>query len=180
MTDTPPHDPPSPFVTRWIRTLAGAEPRPRCALDVAMGRGRHARVLAEAGLTVYGVDREFDVIRAAVFDLRQSGLLVQAWCADLSEHPLPPARFDVIVVTRYLQRGLFPSLTAALAPGGTILYETFTVKQRALGRGPTSPDHLLEPGELPAYFADLELLFHEETTEPEALARVAARKPSGL
>ena len=42
---------------------------------------------------------------------------------------------------------LFPSLRASIRPGGRILYETFTVKQRALGTGPTSPDHLLEPGD---------------------------------
>ena len=58
------------------------------------------------------------------------------------------ARFDLIVVTRYLQRDLFPSLRAAVRPGGCIVYETFTVHQRALGTGPTSSDHLLEPGEL--------------------------------
>ena len=38
-------------------------------------------------------------------------------------------------------------------PGGVVLYETFTTAQRALGTGPTSPDHLLEPGELQALAA---------------------------
>jgi hypothetical protein len=77
---------------------------------------------------------------------------------------------------RYLQRDLWSALAGALAPGGTILYETFTEAQRMKGRGPTSPDHLLKPGELRMVFPDLEVLFYEETLEPDALARLAARR----
>jgi len=61
-----------------------------------------------------------------------------------------------------------------------VLYETFTTAQRALGAGPTSPDHLLEPGELRARF-DIDgwdVLFYEETLKPEAMARLAARATS--
>jgi hypothetical protein len=101
---------------------------------------------------------------------------VRAWCADLTTAPLPRERFDLIVVTRYLQRDLFPALRGALVPGGAIMYETFTEAQRALGRGPSSPDHLLRPGELLAYFADYEVLSYEEPGEPDAVARVVARK----
>ena len=59
-----------------------------------------------------------------------------------------------------------------------VLYETFTELQRARGRGPTSPDHLLKPGELPALFAEFEPIFYKEVTEPgeDALARLAARR----
>ena len=57
-----------------------------------------------------------------------------------------------------------------------MLYETFTTAQRALGTGPTSPDHLLEPGELRERFRGFERLFYEETTSPEAVARIAARR----
>ena len=51
-------------------------------------------------------------------------------------------------------------------------------ESRALGTGPTSADHLLEPGELRARFDvdGWDVLFYEETSEPEAVARLAARK----
>jgi hypothetical protein len=90
--------------------------------------------------------------------------------------PLPRERFDVVVVTRYLQRDLFGALQAAVVPGGVVLYETFTVSQRRLGRGPTSPDHLLDAGELRARFAGFTVLSYEEVSTPDAVARLAARR----
>ena len=59
-----------------------------------------------------------------------------------------------------------------------MIYETFTVLQRALGVGPTSPDHLLEPGELRELFGGWEVLFYEEVAAPEAVARIVARRPA--
>jgi protein-L-isoaspartate O-methyltransferase len=171
---------PSPFVAEWVaarlaRRTANHERLPR-ALDVAMGRGRHALVLARAGFKTFGVDIRHDAVRDAMRAAAGEGLTLHAWCADLTQAPLPAARFDLIVVTRYLQRDLFPSLRDAVAPAGVILYETFTVAQHALGRGPTSPDHLLEPGELRARFEDFEVLFYEEVAEPDAVARIVTRR----
>jgi len=141
-----------------------------------MGRGRHAVALAIAGFRVFGVDVRFDVVRDAALRASAASVRVHGWCADLTEHPLPSSRFDVIVVTRYLQRNLFLALRRAVRPGGVVLYETFTTAQRALGTGPTSPDHLLEPGELRRAFDGFEVLFYEEVTAPVALARIAARR----
>lgn len=172
-------DRPSQFVVNWARDVAGICPPPRRALDLAMGRGRHAVVLAGCGFRVFGVDLKLDAVRDAIGRGRAQGLQVRGWCADLSVFPLPREHFDLILVSRYLQRDLFVALTAALAPGGVVLYETFTEAQRALGRGPTSPDHLLAPGELRARFASLDVLFYQEIGEPEAVARIVARKPAG-
>jgi hypothetical protein len=58
------------------------------------------------------------------------------------------------------------------------VYETFTVRQRALGTGPTSPDHLLREGELRGYFDNFEIVCYEEVSSPEAVARLVARKRS--
>jgi tellurite methyltransferase len=121
-----------------------------------------------------------DAVRDAVAAAEAAGVRVHAWCADLTQHPLPVARFDLVIVSRYLQRDLFEALRASAAPGGVVLYETFTTAQRALGTGPTSPDHLLEPGELRARF-DIDgwnVLFDDETRGPEAVARLAAQRRS--
>lgn len=176
MTEPRLRDPPSPFVEHWARALLPAMPLPRRALDVAMGRGRHAIVLAAAGYRVFGVDARLDVVRDAAARAAEAGWPLRAWCTDLTVSPLPSARFDLIVVARYLQRDLFPALIEALTPGGVLLYETFTEAQRAHGRGPTSPDHLLKPGELRDRTDSLEPLFYEEVTEPEALARLVGRR----
>jgi tellurite methyltransferase len=171
---------PSPFVVEWIARLAMSAsdlPARRRALDVAMGRGRHAIPLARAGFTTFGVDIKFDAVREAAMLASSEGLRVCAWCADLTEHPLPRDRFALVVVTRYLQRDLFRAIQHAVIPGGVVLYETFTVAQRALGFGPTSPDHLLESGELRGRFDGFEILFDEEMDRPEAVARIVARRP---
>jgi SAM-dependent methyltransferase len=167
----------SPFAAEWIAKLAGTGHTR--ALDVAMGRGRHALPLARAGFRTFGVDVNFDAVRETMRAARDAGTPIAAWCADLTDYPLPAAAFDLVVVTRYLQRDLFPALRAALRPGGIVLYETFTIHQRALGSGPTSPDHLLREGELRGYFADFEIVFYEETSAPEAVARLVARRTSG-
>lgn len=178
MTDTRPLDPPSPFVEHWSARLSSEIEEPRRALDVAMGRGRHALVLASEGFQVFGVDLNLNAVHDAIQRATRRGLRIRGWCADLTISPLPSRRFEMIVVTRYLQRGLSAALADALTPGGIMLYETFTEAQRARGLGPTSPDHLLKPGELPALFGDLETLFYEEATDPDedALARLVARR----
>jgi len=178
---------PSPFVVEWAAEVAraldaagarGTASERRRLLDVAMGRGRHTALLAHAGFRAFGVDVNLDALREAAVRATEAGVTIHPWCADLTQHPLPAAWFDVVVVTRYLQRDLFPALQRAVRPGGYVLYETFTTAQRALGVGPTSPDHLLEPGELRARFdgPGWESRFYEETTEPEAVARLVAIK----
>jgi tellurite methyltransferase len=145
------------------------------ALDVAAGRGRHAALLARAGFTTFGVDIKLEALRSA----RTQTPALRAWCADLTLIMLPHGWFDVVVVTRYLQRNLFEVLKDTTAPGGVVLYETFTSAQRQFGRGPTSPDHLLEPGELRDRFDGFDALFYEEVSGPDAVARIAARRRSG-
>jgi tellurite methyltransferase len=169
---------PSPFIVEWIERIArerGGHPR---ALDVAMGRGRHALPLARAGFRTFGVDITLEAVRAAIAKGRGEGVRVEGWCADLTRYPLPRGRFDLVVVSRYLQRDLFPSLRAAVVPGGVVVYETFTTHQRALGRPPTSPDHLLEPGELRRHFDGFDVPCYEEVLAPDAVARLVARARS--
>jgi SAM-dependent methyltransferase len=170
---------PSPFIVEWSERIArerGGRPR---ALDLAMGDGRHAVALARAGFRTFGVDVKLEAVRKAMAAAKADGVGVAGWCADLTQHPLPRATFDLVVVSRYLQRDLFPGLRAALAPRGVVIYETFTTAQRALGRPPTSADHLLEPGELRRYFVDgFDVLFYEEVLAPDAVARLVARSRS--
>ncbi len=169
---------PSPFIVEWIDRVARERGGRLRALDVAMGNGRHAVPLARAGLATFGVDVKLEAVREAMTAARRAGVRIEGWCADLTQHPLPSRWFDLVLVSRYLQRDLFPALREAMAPHGIVLYETFTTGQRALGRPPTSPNHLLEPGELRQRFDGLDVLFYEEVPAPDAVARLAARSRS--
>ena len=142
-----------------------------------MGRGRHALLLARRGFDTFGVDLNFDAVKDARQKAASEGLHIHGWCADLTVSRLPVRAFDIVVVTRYLQRDLFPAIKESLTAGGCVIYETFTVAQRVLGTGPTSADHLLRPGELPLAFSDWDVMFYEEVDRPEAVARLVARRP---
>src|SRR5471030_2996976 len=101
------HMSPSPFAAAWIAALATRVPPPRRALDLAMGRGRHALLLARHGFQTFGVDLKHDAVRDAMRAAAREGLSIRGWCADLTVSSLPAGAFDVVVVTRYLQRDLF-------------------------------------------------------------------------
>jgi SAM-dependent methyltransferase len=141
---------------------------------MAMGAGRHARLAAELGFRVFGVDRDLSRVRVARTGALRSAPL---WVADLEAAPLPGNGFDLIVCTNYLQRTIWATLRDAIRPGGFIIYETFTVAQREHGTGPRSPAFLLHPGELRQVFNDWDVWHDEEPHEPASVAQLVARKP---
>jgi len=133
---------PSAWVRRWAHL---AQPG-GSALDVACGHGRHMAWLAAQGFAVTGVDRSADAVLAS----SAYGVCLQADIENavwpLLAHGVPRA-FDLVVVTNYLWRPLFPTLLKSLAPGGVLLYETFAAGNETVGK-PSRPDFLLQPGEL--------------------------------
>jgi SAM-dependent methyltransferase len=162
----------------WLASHRHMLPRSGSALDVACGSGRHAIWLAEAGFTTTAVDRDPEAIASVSREAARRGLAVTARVVDLEsgEPFLRPASFDVIVVVHYLHRPLFPSLVAALRPGGVLVYETFTRAQAARGK-PTNPAFLLEPGELVSLVRGPGILDSREGDyEERSVASVVARK----
>lgn len=131
---------PSPWIVRFAHLIpAGAR-----VLDLAAGRGRHARFLATRGAQVLAVDRDAEALATLAgipgIATRVLDLEGPAW-------PLADERFDAIVATNYLHRPQFAPLRAVLAADGALLYETFAMGNEAYGR-PVNPDHLLCEGEL--------------------------------
>ena len=164
----------------WLVQHAGRLPRDGRALDVASGRGRHALWLAEHGLTTLAVDRDAEAIRELNEVARERHLPLRAEVRDLEGGTTPflSDTFDVIVVVHYLHRPLFPALIEALAPGGVLVYETFTRAQAARGK-PTNPDFLLKPGELLDLVRPLEILASREGDfDGGMIASVIARRGS--
>jgi tellurite methyltransferase len=167
----------------WLVTHVGIAPRGARTLDVACGRGRHALLLAGAGYPVRAIDRDSDQIaalRAAALRLR---LPLEAEVVDLEsgEVSLGESEWELVLVFRYLHRALFPALVRALRPGGLLLYETYTAEPARRG-GPTNPDFLLEPGELPRLVAPLEVIRQREGVfDGKPVASVVARRraPAG-
>jgi SAM-dependent methyltransferase len=131
---------PSPWFVRFAHLVpSGAR-----VLDLACGRGRHARFFAARGASVLAVDRDAEALAALAMvraiETRTIDLETGDW-------PLAGERFDAIVVANYLHRPLFGPLLDALAPDGALLYETFAAGNEAHGR-PTNPAFLLARDEL--------------------------------
>lgn len=132
---------PSPWLLRFLPDL----PRAGSALDVACGNGRHLRCLRGHGLEVTGIDRDLGGV-ADLIDT-QGVTLIDADLEIGAPWPVAGRVFDVVIVTNYLWRPLFPELIASVAPGGWLIYETFARGHERYGR-PTNPDFLLEAEEL--------------------------------
>jgi SAM-dependent methyltransferase len=181
----PKRSPPSEFFIDQLARIRAASQLGVVA-DLACGRGRHTLAAAEAGIPVIGIDRNRSYLAELREAAAQPALAIETLLADLEnpvEVPLRSHCCGVVLVFRYLHRPLIPAIARVLAPGGLLVYETFTVDQRALGTGPRNPDHLLEPGELPNLFAGMEILDHWEGlsggTECAEVARISARAGPG-
>ena len=135
---------PSPWVVRFAPLVVPGS----TVLDVAAGAGRHAVHFAGRGHPVLALDRD-----AAALERLANVPNVVTRLADLESgaSPFGDMRYGGIVVTNYLHRPLFGALTAALAPDGVLLYETFMQGNERYGR-PSNPAFLLAPGELLAVF----------------------------
>lgn len=141
----------------WLQRWQGLLPAVGTALDVACGRGRHLHWLAARGLRCTGIDRDEAALAAA-----PAG--AQKVCADIESGPWPlhPGRqFDLVLVTNYLWRPLWPQLLASVGPGGLLVYETFASGNETVGK-PSRPDFLLQPGELLQRCASLRVLGYED------------------
>ena len=133
---------------------------------------------AERGHTVTGIDRSPEAIHAATS-------FGDAVLADIENDPWPlmagaqVRQFEAVIVTNYLWRALFPLITQSIAPGGLLIYETFTKGNETVGR-PSSADFLLQPAELLSVFENLRIVAFEEgflENPPRFVQRIVAVQP---
>ena len=138
-------------VSDWVRRFAPLVGEGE-VLDLACGKGRHARHFAARGHRVLALDRD----AGSLAELAAGADSIATMQCDLedgvSEWPFAPGRFAGIVVTNYLHRPLFGRLARSLAPDGVLIYETFSIGNEAFGK-PSNPDFLLQEGELLALAA---------------------------
>ena len=131
------------------------------ALDLACGLGGNALTLAESGLETYA----WDVSKEAIDKLRlysdQQNISLHLETRDVSTYPPSADTFDIIVVSRFLDRTLIPHITAALRQNGLIYYQTF-IKDKTSDVGPRNPAYRLDSNELLSLFQSLHILFYRE------------------
>ena len=171
-------EPASGWVQRWSHLV-----KPQgVVLDVACGRGRHAHWFYERNHALALVDISQDAIYSIAKTIPLPSDRCEAVVADIENGtwPFTGRQFDAVVVTNYLWRALMPTLLASLAPGGVLIYETFTQGNETVGK-PSRPDFLLRTGELLEVCNGLRIVafedgFHAgpEGQSPRFVQRIAA------
>ena len=168
-----PNRPPS----RWVLDTVVRLPNDLPLLDIAGGIGRHAIPLARMGRQVLLVDIALNGVTTA----RKAEPAIDVVVASATLLPLRSRQFGVVLVTNFLDRAIFPELIDLLAPGGFLVYETYTTAhldlvRQGVAHGPSSPEYLLEPGELSRLARGLEVVeYSEGDVEDEAGLRFCAR-----
>lgn len=135
------------------------------ALDLACGRAGNGEWLGARGFRVTAWDISDNAINS--IRSRRGSHIHIAERRNIQADPPDPLSFDVIVVSRFLDRQLCPMISAALKAGGVLFYQTFT-------KGLNNPNYLLRPGELPRLFSELTVLDYHET-DLDAAGKAEAR-----
>jgi SAM-dependent methyltransferase len=158
-----------------VLALPRADRAGAVALDLACGQGRHAAALHRAGYAVVAMDVSMRALRHACAnaDTRGGILAVQA---DADAWPFAQGSFDLVVQVDFLDRRIFPLLGESLRRGGLLLIDTFLDRGHRNAEGPSRPEFLLSPSELPGAFPDFEILRYEETGDATSRAAFLGRK----
>jgi tellurite methyltransferase len=131
------------------------------ALDLACGLGANAIFLAELGLAVTAWDISVVAVDKLMTYAVQQGLNINACQQKIVADSFTECSFDVIVVSRFLDRTLSDAIIGALKPDGLLFYQTFT-REKTSRTPPNNPDYLLTENELLALFSPLRVIFYKE------------------
>ncbi len=131
------------------------------ALDLACGLGANSLYLAQQGLAVTA----WDISNVAIDKLKAcaatQGLNINACQENIQAESFAKCSFDVIVVSRFLDRTLSDAIIGAIKPNGLLFYQTFN-REKTSRVGPNNPDYLLAERELCTLFAKLKLVFYRD------------------
>lgn len=141
-------------------------------LDLACGLGGNSLYLAEHGYQVTAVDVSdvaLDFIQAKA---KEHGLSILTKQQDLDQIQLPKEAYDLVIVTYFLDRRLFPSLKQAVKKEGLLFMETFYQEDHA--HPEMNPAFKLKTDELQAEFADWSILYWKQE---KGIQSILSRKP---
>ena len=136
-------------------------PKAGTALDLACGVGANALFLARHGMTVTGWDISIVAIDKLSAHATRQGLNINACQEKINVESFTGSSFDVIVVSRFLDRTLSDAIIEALKPEGLLFYQTFT-REKMMQNPPNNPDYLLTENELLTLFSPLRVIFYRE------------------
>ncbi len=136
-------------------------PKKGSALDLACGLGANALFLAEKGLHTHAWDISTVALERLQLNAHHKQLKVITRHVFLEPDILPKNTFDVIVITRFLDRKLSNAIMESLKPNGLLFYQTY-VRDKLASVGPNNPSFLLARNELIHLFKPLKIVLYKE------------------
>lgn len=147
-------------------------------LDVGMGEGRNAVFLAQKGHKVTGVDISSVAIKKAYMLAKEYGVRIKGVVASMETYNIPDNFFDAIICFYYVDRNIISKMINWLRPGGILIFEAYTLKQReAKGLKRESESFFVKPQELLTMFPGMQVLkFEEPLHEKDFRSSIILRK----
>jgi SAM-dependent methyltransferase len=147
-------------------------------LDMGMGEGRNAVFLAQKGYKVTGVDISSVAVKKSYLLAQEFGVKIKGVVASLADYKIPPDSFDAIVCFYYVDRSLVEKIKSWLKPGGILIYEAHTIREKGRKQGaPGDEDTYLKEQELLKLFPGMRVLKYEEPLhEKEFRSSIILRK----
>lgn len=187
---------PTPVLAGHIATiesrLSAGSAEAFCCVDLGCGAGRDSAFLGLRGWRVVAVDNMAKALQRAESLAARLGVSdkLTSSLVDVKKDPDALVNLvrdrtaggcDLLLVARFFVRPLLPTLRDIVRPGGCVLFTHFRdgVQSHEIGH-PTSPDDIVQRGELPRAFDGWEVLSHdEETCLPDGRPMVTflAQKP---
>jgi SAM-dependent methyltransferase len=145
----------------FLKSKAHLLKRGQRALSIADGEGRNGVFLAEQGLDVLAMDFSPAALAKARALAKERGVTIRTEQADLDTWTWPVETFDVVVGIFFqfcappLRARVFANIKQALKPGGLLLIEGYTPKQRQYKTGgPSEVENLYTRELLEQSFSD--------------------------
>ncbi len=138
-------------------------PEKGVALDLASGLGANALFFAEKGLDTHAWDISSVALKKLKQNAKKNNLKVSVKQTQIEPNSLPKNTFDVIVLSRFLDRSLCNAIMDSLKLGGVLFYQTY-VKEKLGSSGPKNPEFLLARNELLLLFSPLTVLVYRENS----------------
>ena len=150
---------PNPFLEHCLNGIP-----PGKALDIACGSGRDAVYMASCGFRVTAIDHLQEALEMGK-DLERRYLAncePISWVRTDIEKTPPQGQFDLVTCFHYLHRPILAHISDLLAPGGKLVFETFTSVHREKHGKPRTENFVLQPSELKDLVKNLSLVEYEE------------------
>jgi len=148
-------------------------------LDMGMGEGRNAVFLAQKGYKVTGIDISSVAVKKAYLLAQEFGVKIKGVVASLEDYKIAPNSFDAIICFYYVDRSLVDKIKSWLKPGGILIYEAYTTREKHKNkkRDATDDGEYLKEQELLRLFSGMRVLKYEEPLhEKEFRSSIILRK----